>query len=83
MYTKSDCILLLYTATEWDWAIGRNPFFETDTDIRNLARKPKDEDLVYSDDGFRVINYDLGKIGSIGHTEYRENLGKVYEFIGK
>jgi len=83
VYTKSDYVLLLYSATERDWAIGRNPFFETGTNIRNLASKPKDEDLIYSEVGFRVINYDLGKFGSIGHMDYRQNLGKVLDFIGE
>ena len=80
VYTKSDLILLGYSAAERDYAIGRNPVFTEKIEGRNFAYDQGEELMVHDTTAFCLRNYDLKQF-EIGHTAYRENLMKILEFI--
>jgi hypothetical protein len=85
VFTKRDLILLIYTATERDYAIGRNPVFVS-RDCRNPAYDEGGEPMVSDTPSFWLKNFDLQSLGhdsvmGVGHTDYRSNLLQILEFI--
>lgn len=86
VYTKKDFMLLLYTITGLDWAIGRNAIFIQKTAVRNFALDNGTELVVSQSASFKLKNYDLKSLASescsvVGHTNYKANLKNILEFI--
>ena len=79
-------MLLLYTITGLDWAIGRNAIFKSKTAVRNFAIDDGTELVVSQSASFKLKNYDLKSLASesclgVGHTNYKANLKNILEFI--
>lgn len=83
-------ILLMYSASEIDWTIGRNAVFTESKGKgcsgRNFDYDMGDEELVTDKISFSLKNYDLQYLAhesyfGVGHTDYRSNLLKILDFI--
>ena len=58
VYSKQDYVLLMYSCSERDHAIGRNPVFSQMKQGRNFEND-KGEEPVIVEEGFWLRNYDL------------------------
>ena len=90
VHTDNDWILLLYTVTQFDRAMGRNAVFKRQIPGQrvNLAHEnPQDEDFSRLDvivephfKPFNLSNHDIWSFG-VGHTDYRNKLDVILWFI--
>ena len=89
-YTKSDAILLLYSASQVDYSLGRHPVFSKKTIVRKnlLTNLETEEACVAGKDElvFRLTNRNINECKSglklgIGHTDYRDHLLLILRFI--
>ena len=88
-YSKSDAILLFYSTSQWDWALGRSPVFSKKAIVRKnlLANLETEETCVAGKDElvFRLTNRNANECKSLllgfGHFEYRSHLQLILTFI--
>ena len=95
-YTKGDAILLLYSASQIDYSLGRHPIYtkkRTDGQRRNLNLELSGEESGIlpavadsTDLVFKLNNYNVGDIKSglrlgIGHTDYRDQMQLILRHI--
>jgi hypothetical protein len=59
VYSKKDYILLLYSCSEGDFAIGRNSVFTKMISGRNFSNDQGGEPDIAEGDAFALKNYDL------------------------
>ena len=73
-------MLLLYSMSEFDCAIGRNAIFDANKSARNFTNDKGEEPVICESECFTLSNYDLKSLASdtkIGHTDYKTNLKEI------
>ena len=87
-FTKSDAVLMLYSASQFSFSQGRHPVFAKKTAVRkNLTVNSETAEPCVaepSESVFKLTNKDISNCKAkvdIGHTDYRDQLLLILKFI--